>query len=142
MMDVYEHIAVEQRPELHDFLSDALAESARVFSSFPTPQHLKFLRECHPEEVQPIDEDVTTEVLERLASDVKGRLLFYREVSIWRTGDYAHAVVGRDKAMSELSNNRNAVFKLGFGRLWNKNAPGLSRRQRNKIVQALYSNAS
>jgi len=142
MMDVYEHIAAEQRPGLHEFLADALTENGRIFLSFPTPQNLKFLKEFHPDEIQPIDEDITVEVLERLSADVRGRLLFYREVSIWKTGDYAHAVVGRDKIMTALSNGQaqpwRSFSKLGLQNLWNRSALKLSGRQRNKIVQPWY----
>jgi hypothetical protein len=42
MMDVYEHIAVQERPELHEFLAAALGERGRIFLSVPTPQTLNF----------------------------------------------------------------------------------------------------
>lgn len=142
MMDVYEHIAVEQRPELHEFLAEALTEEGRIFLSFPTPQNLKFLKEVYPDEIQPVDEDINPEVLGRLSADVRGRLLYYHEVSIWRTGDYAHAVVGRDKAIAAISNGRaqNPGFcsKLSFEKLWSRNSLKLSRRQRDKILQPWY----
>lgn len=140
MMDVYEHIAAEQRAGLHEFLAEALAGSGRIFLSFPTPWHLEFLRMKHPDEIQPVDEDITLEVLSRLAADVAGRLLAYREISIWRTADYAHAIVGRDRTMISLAKNNTARAETGFGvaKFKRSAALKLSKRKRSKLVQPWY----
>jgi SAM-dependent methyltransferase len=115
MMDVYEHIAAENRRTLHEALAEVLSSKGRIFLSFPTPRHLQWLRSHHPDQIQPIDEAITPEILSGLANDLEGRLLFYREVSIWRTGDYAHAVVGRDQGIDVLSAPAPGVSIPFFG---------------------------
>jgi SAM-dependent methyltransferase len=139
MMDVYEHIAVGQRPDLHAFIAGALTASGRIFLSVPTPQHLQFLRDRHPEEIQPVDEDIDVAVLQRLSEEIDGRLLFYREVSIWHTGDYAHAVIGRDRHMAELPAGQppqqSIAARLGLAALLNTDARKVSKREREKIVR-------
>lgn len=139
MMDVYEHIAAGQRSELHQFLAEALTENGRVFLSFPTPWHLQFLRMNNPDEIQPVDEDVTPEVLSRLAADIAGRLLAYWEVSIWHIADYAHAIVGRDRAMISLPGaGANAGSRLGLGKLKRNAGLRVSKRKRLKLMRQWY----
>jgi SAM-dependent methyltransferase len=94
LMDVYEHVAVEERRALHANLRKSLTESGRILLTFPTPRHLAWLRANEPNEIQPVDENISPEVVAALASDVERDVLVYREVDVWRAGDYAHAVVG------------------------------------------------
>ena len=95
LMDVYEHIAVEQRRKLHENIRRSLSATGRLVVTVPTPRYLDWLRTNQPSEIQPIDEDITPGVLCTLASDLGLDVLMYREVDIWRQGDYAHAVIGR-----------------------------------------------
>ena len=94
LMDVYEHIALSDRLALHTSLKRFLSETGRVVLTFPTPRHLEDLRQNHPQEIQPVDEDVTPESTLQLASDLECEVLMYKEVGVWRFGDYAHAVIG------------------------------------------------
>lgn len=100
LMDVYEHVAKEDRPALHRALKSLLSVQGRIFMSVPTPLHLADLRANHPKEIQPVDEDVTPACFSELADFIGVDLLMYRAVGIWRYGDYAHAVIGR---MPELT---------------------------------------
>lgn len=102
LMDVYEHIAVQDRPVLHETIRELLADDSRVFVSVPTPAHLAYLRKNLPEEIQPVDEDVGPIEAHAIAQDTKSELLNYRQVGIWKYGDYAHFVFGRFASMSEL----------------------------------------
>jgi hypothetical protein len=70
--------------------------------SVPTPSHLEFLRKHHPLEIQPVDEDVGPLEAHAIAQDTQSELLSYRQVGIWRYGDYAHFVFGRFNTMSAL----------------------------------------
>ena len=100
LMDVYEHVATDDRPALHRALKSLLSDQGRIFMSVPTPLHLADLRANHPKEIQPVDEDVTPACFSGLADFIGVDLLMYRAVGIWRYGDYAHAVIGR---MPELT---------------------------------------
>ena len=44
MMDVYEHISTAERSELHATLAELLTDEGRLFLSFPTPDHQRFLK--------------------------------------------------------------------------------------------------
>lgn len=93
LLDLYEHVPLAERPRLHELLRRALAPGGRLLLSCPTPAHQRWLREERPAGLQPVDEDVTPADLERLAAEVGGTLLDYREVPIWHPGDYLHATI-------------------------------------------------
>lgn len=94
MMDVYEHVAPEQRARLHENLNASLAPGGRVILTVPTPRHLAWLRTHRPSEIQPVDENITPEVLCSCSRALGLDLLMYQEVGVWTQGDYAHAVLG------------------------------------------------
>ena len=95
LMDVYEHIAVQDRPELHKALKEIQTENARIVLAFPTPRHLSWLRTHQPDRIQPVDEDITIETMSKLAEETGTDVLCYKEVGVWHEGDYAHTVLGR-----------------------------------------------
>jgi hypothetical protein len=95
LMDVYEHIEVSARPEVHGVLNDLLSDDGRIFLAFPTIRHLAWLKKNKPSEIQPVDEDVDVNAVVQLAKDSSGQLLLYQEISVWNEGDYAHVIVGK-----------------------------------------------
>jgi SAM-dependent methyltransferase len=95
LVDVYEHIDPADRPGIHAFLKEHLRPGSRIFFSIPTPRHLADLRANKPEEIAPVDEDITMEVLDTFANETGTTLISYREFGVWREGDYAQVVFGR-----------------------------------------------
>jgi 2-polyprenyl-3-methyl-5-hydroxy-6-metoxy-1,4-benzoquinol methylase len=95
LMDVYEHIPVAARPDLHASLRARLSGESRLVVSAPTPWLQQYDRRHRAAELQPVDEEIDLEDIARLASETETRLLFYREVGIWQYGDYFHLVLGR-----------------------------------------------
>src|ERR1700677_5190169 len=95
MMDVYEHIALEDRASIHAAIRSLLSEEARFVLTFPTPTLQNYIRDRTPSDLQPVDEDVDISDIVRLAVETDTRLLFYREVGIWHYGDYAHLALAR-----------------------------------------------
>jgi len=94
MVDVYEHFPRDSRPRVHRNLRATGA--SRFALTVPTPEALAYARE-HGIPLQPVDEDVTDAHLERLAADLGGELVVNHVVSIWRDGDYRHALIVRDR---------------------------------------------
>lgn len=95
LMDVYEHIALQNRHELHKTIRGLLSHESRVFISVPTPQLQKEGRESFPDAMQPVDEDVGPEDLCTFASETGTDIVYYRAIGVWQYGDYAHAVFAR-----------------------------------------------
>jgi trans-aconitate methyltransferase len=116
LMDVYEHIAVQDRPGVHQMLKDILNDEGRIVLSFPTPRHQAWLRQHEPEEIQPIDEDIALGPISSFAFDSDCEILLYQEVGIWHEGDYAHAVLGKGRGWTAVkkgeSRHRNILMRI------------------------------
>lgn len=93
LMDVYEHIEPDDRQGLHELLQAALSPDGRIILTFPTPRHLAWLQEHHPDQIQPVDEDIGINQIMTMAENTRTALLLYQEVDVWHAGDYAHAVL-------------------------------------------------
>lgn len=95
-MDVYEHIAVHDRPDVHAALKRILNNKGRIILSVPTPHYLKWCLVHRPETMQPVDEHISLEVIGRLASDTGSEVMLYQIKNVWNTGDYAHVVLEKN----------------------------------------------
>jgi len=95
-MDVYEHIAVNDRPAVHAALLKILNNKGRIILSVPTPHNLKWSLINKPETMQPVDEHISFEVIGKLASDTGTEVMLYDIKSVWNTGDYAHIVLEKN----------------------------------------------
>lgn len=102
LMDVYEHIPVEDRPTIHAATRSLLSDESRIVLTSPTPAMQEYLRLHYPLELQPVDENITLDALERLAVDTATDVLYYRKVGIWRYGDYTHCVLGRVESLGSV----------------------------------------
>jgi SAM-dependent methyltransferase len=98
MLDTFEHIPQENRTAFASALSALLAPDAVLLLTCPSLAHQAYLREHQPSGLQPVDEDVTVEDLLGLAAQLGGSLCHYEGKSIWRPGDYFHAVIVRGRA--------------------------------------------
>jgi len=115
LMDVYEHIPIDDRNELHQFISVNISENGFVFFSCPTPQHLEYLKTNKPIEIQPVDENITLEDLIYVSKKISLRLIQYKEVSVWRAADYFHAVFSNYPSLQSFSDFENKKVTPGVG---------------------------
>jgi 2-polyprenyl-3-methyl-5-hydroxy-6-metoxy-1,4-benzoquinol methylase len=103
LMDVYEHIPLTGRDELHQFIANNISGDGFVFISCPTPQHLEYLKIHNPSQIQPIDENISLEVLLSFSKQTQLKLIQYKEVCVWRAADYFHAIFSNYLAMQPFS---------------------------------------
>jgi len=101
-MDVYEHIAIEDRMALHAAIKSLLGDDGRVFISVPTPATQQYARDHDPSGLQPIDEDIGLAEVMDAAAATETKVLYYREVGIWRYCDYAHFVLERFRNLAPV----------------------------------------
>ena len=135
MLDVYEHIPEADRWTLHSRLEQSLAEDGRIVVSFPTPEHLDWLREHHPEEIQPVDEDITPDVILALAKESRTSLALYQRVNVWHRGDYAHAVLTRQPWIRHAAPRALPAPGRLQRYLWWRQSPDRSRAERRDLVR-------
>lgn len=102
-MDVYEHIAVDDRPDVHAALAKILRNKGRIILTVPTPHNLKWSLINKPETMQPVDEHISYEVIGKLAADSGTEVILYQAIDVWNVGDYAHIVL-------EKNNDFEAAF--------------------------------
>lgn len=116
LMDVYEHIPVEDRNTLHQFIAQNISKNGFVFFSCPTPQHLEYLKINKPVEIQPVDENITLEDLMTFSKQTKLRLIQYKEVSVWSAADYFHVIFSNYLAMQPFSDfeDKNRGLSIGL----------------------------
>lgn len=95
-MDVYEHIAVNDRPEVHSALKKILRNKGHIVLTVPTPHNLKWSLVNKPETMQPVDEHISFDVIGKLAADTGTEVMLYEIKSVWNTGDYAHIVLEKN----------------------------------------------
>ena len=113
MIDVYEHIPKELRNTLHTHLSKALKLDGTLILTCPSVFYQNYLRTDHPEALQPIDEDVTFEDIDKLAYDLGGYVVYRDYVHIWHPNDYVHVVIRRrgKEVFSDLKPKRTVTLE-------------------------------
>lgn len=100
-MDVYEHIAVHDRPVVHAAIKKILNDKGRLMLSVPTPHNLKWSAVHKPETMQPVDEHISLSVINQLALETDTEVLLYQTKDIWNVGDYAHVVFEKNSNFEE-----------------------------------------
>jgi cyclopropane fatty-acyl-phospholipid synthase-like methyltransferase len=95
-MDVYEHIAVTDRPDVHAAINKLLKNKGRVILTVPTPHNLKWSLINKPETMQPVDEHISFDVIGKLAADTQTEVILYELKNVWNVADYAHIVLERN----------------------------------------------
>ncbi|MEO3405230.1 class I SAM-dependent methyltransferase [Mucilaginibacter sp. CAU 1740] len=95
-MDVYEHIAVNDRAEVHAALKKILRNKGHIILTVPTPHNLKWSLVNKPETMQPVDEHISFDVIGKLAADTGTEVMLYELKSVWNTADYTHIVLEKN----------------------------------------------
>ena len=135
-MDVYEHVAQDERPSLHHAVRELLSDDGIVLMTVPTPRHLAMLRGSHPKQIQPIDEEIDVSTLLSFAEDTGTQLIYYCEKDVWHQGDYAHAVFARNRSMIEIRERSRISSLLQRVSLLISPSRWPSKRKRLKMVAA------
>jgi len=102
-MDVYEHIALEDRASIHAAIKSLLSDESRLVITVPTPAILEHARIHDPAGLQPVDEDINIDDIKRLARETATDFLYYRKVGIWDYGDFAHLAFGRYQELAKVA---------------------------------------
>lgn len=120
-MDVYEHIAVNDRPDVHAAVSKILRNKGKVILTVPTPHNLKWSLVNKPETMQPVDEHISFEVIGKLAGDTGTEVILYERKNVWNVGDYAHIVLEKnDDFQAEFFKNKPVTALQRSNRIVNK----------------------
>ncbi len=97
LLDVYEHFRRGDRSRVHQFLDCQLTDCGIVFLSYPSISSFVHDYSKRPEHLQPVDEFVTEEDMEKLAEEIHGNVVFRKDVGIFQPSDYTYTVITRSK---------------------------------------------
>jgi colanic acid/amylovoran biosynthesis glycosyltransferase len=95
MLDVYEHIPVKGRQRLHQTLFKLLDTKGTIILTLPSVSHQDFLEKFNRAGLQPVDEKVGFDDINKLARDTGCEVVDCHHVTIWHHNDYVHAALKR-----------------------------------------------
>jgi 2-polyprenyl-3-methyl-5-hydroxy-6-metoxy-1,4-benzoquinol methylase len=112
MIDVFEHISKEDRPEFEKKISQLLSENGSIFFSCPTIFHQNYLKLNQPDGIQPVDEDITLDIIMDFSKIIGGQIIYFEFRNIWRTNDYFHCMIRKNPDYSlKKEHEQNYYFE-------------------------------
>lgn len=114
LMDVIEHIPLENHEELFGNLAKIATEKTLIAINFPNPQYIGYVKINHPETLQVIDQEVHFLPLAQHIEKHNLEIVFFEKYSIWEAEDYHFMVIRkkREFQLKHLSDNRNLTEKI------------------------------
>jgi len=98
MVDVLEHIPLNQHEALFRNLASVTNPEATVVLTFPSADYQRYLRQQHPEELQIIDEIIELPHLHEVTAANGFALKHFSLENVWLPNQYAHCVLTRGGA--------------------------------------------
>lgn len=114
MIDVLEHISLQERSSFLINLEQKLNESAMIILTFPSPEHQKWLSINSTAVLQPVDETIELNDLLDISNQLKGKVIFFKYKSIWHLNDYNYAIIKRGLNFSTKTTEQRKIRILNF----------------------------
>ncbi len=114
LMDVIEHIPLEQHPALFQNLSKIASEKTVIAVNIPNPDYIGFARKNSPEILQVIDQEIHLSGLIEIFENNNLELIFFEKYGIWEDEDYHFLLIRKKKPfkLEHLSAKRNLPQKI------------------------------
>lgn len=114
LMDVIEHIPLDQHDELFGNLAQICTEKTRIVINIPNPQYIDYTRINNPESLQVIDQEVHLFPLLQNFEKHNLEIIFFEKYSIWEEEDYHFMVVRKKRKfeLNHLADRRNVSEKI------------------------------
>lgn len=96
MIDVFEHIPSKKRKIFYKNIKNMLNNNGKIILTCPTVRHQNWLKANNPDGLQPVDEDIDINILNKFAQVISAKIFDFKEVSIWNKNDYFHSIISRD----------------------------------------------
>ena len=93
MVDVIEHLPVEEHPTLFCNLRSIMTKDSTLILTFPSPQYQHYLQEKDPHELQIIDEVVELSHILQVASETGFDIKHFSLEDVWLKNQYVHCVL-------------------------------------------------
>lgn len=114
LLDVIEHIPINQHEELFGNLAKICSEKAQILINIPNPDYLNFTRENNPELLQVIDQEIPLLPLLTIFEKYSLELVHFEKYGIWEVEDYHFMIVRKKRKfnLTHLSDLRNISEKV------------------------------
>ena len=114
LMDVIEHIPLNQHGELFANLASICTNETRIVINIPNPQYIGYTRINNPETLQVIDQEVHLFPLLQHFEKSNLELIFFEKYSIWEEEDYHFMIVRKKRKfkLNHLADHRNVSEKI------------------------------
>lgn len=114
LMDVIEHIPLDQHEELFQNLAKICTDKTRIAINIPNPQYIAYARLNYPESLQVIDQEVELFPLMQHLEKHDLELIFFEKYGIWEADDYHFMVIRKKQkfTLKHLSDQRNLSEKI------------------------------
>ncbi|KIA90096.1 class I SAM-dependent DNA methyltransferase [Kaistella jeonii] len=114
LMDVIEHIPLDQHEELFGNLSKICTDKAQIAINIPSPQYIGYVKIHNPETLQVIDQEVHLFPLMQHLEKHSLEMTYFEKYGIWEEEDYHFMVIRkkRDFVLKHLSDHRNISEKI------------------------------
>ena len=114
LMDVIEHIPLDQHEELFENLSQIATDKTQIAINIPNPQYIGYMRNHDPESMQVIDQEVELFPLMKHLEKHGLELTCFEKYGIWESEDYHFMVIRKKRnfILKHLSDHRNLSEKI------------------------------
>ncbi|WDT68686.1 class I SAM-dependent methyltransferase [Cloacibacterium sp. TD35] len=114
LLDVIEHIPVEEHFNLFKNLSSFISEKTLLLINIPNPEYIKYLHQNLPDSLQVIDQPIELTTLAENLDKNDLEIIFFQKYGIWEQEDY-HLFVVRKKRefkLRHLADERTLTQKI------------------------------
>lgn len=114
LMDVIEHIPLEQHGKLFENLSRIATPKTLITINIPNPRYIDYARIHHPESLQVVDQAVELFPLMQHLENHDLEFISFEKYGIWEREDYHFMVIRkkRDFELKHLADQRNISEKI------------------------------
>lgn len=139
LCDVIEHIPENSRVALLRQLANVGAQDLRILLTFPSKYYQDLLRQESSDELQIIDNSISSERLAQEAANAGLSMTFFKMIDVWRKVQYVHCVLERDAMIRmRASETAHGSTKTAVP-LWSR----LVRRyRRNKYIDRVFKKSA
>lgn len=114
LLDVIEHIPLENHAELFANISKNCSEKTLVVINFPNPRYIEFLQKNNADGLQIIDQPVEFKDLVNRLENNNLEIIFYEKYGIWEVEDYDFMLIRKKRnfELRHLSDSRSFSEKI------------------------------
>jgi SAM-dependent methyltransferase len=102
LLDVIEHIPVDEHPELFKNLATLCMDNTKVVINIPNPSYIEYDIKNHPDALQLIDQPLPLNFILDNLNKNNLELIYFETYSVWVENDYQFLIAAKRKEFKEI----------------------------------------